>query len=141
MILSGIALFATALLLGGMVFFAVAIAPLVFTRLPPEWSGRFIRQVFPVYYLWVLGLSAAAAVALLPLRGWDALGMAAVAALGAWLRQGLMPRINRLSDAAQGHDGPGDAAAKARFDAAHRLSVLLNAVQMLAALVVLLRFA
>ena len=108
MILSGIALFATALLLGGMVFFAVAIAPLVFTRLPPEWSGRFIRQVFPVYYLWVLGLSAAAAVALLPLRGWDALAMAAVAALGAWLRQGLMPRINRLSDAAQA----GDAAAK-----------------------------
>ena len=50
MILSGIALFATALLLGGMVFFAVAIAPLVFTRLPPEWSRRFIRQVFPVYF-------------------------------------------------------------------------------------------
>lgn len=137
MILSGIALFATALLLGGMAFFAVAIAPLVFTRLPPEWAGRFIRQVFPVYYLWVLGLSAAASVALLPLRGWDALAMAAIAGLGAWLRQGLMPRINRLSDAAQA----GDAAAKSRFDAAHRLSVLLNAAQMLVALVVLLRFA
>lgn len=137
MILSGIALLATALLLGGMVFFAVAVAPLVFTRLPPEWSGRFIRQFFPVYYLWVLGLSAAAAVALLPLRVWDALAMAGVAALGAWLRQGLMPRINALSDAAQA----GDAAARPRFDAAHRLSVILNAVQILATLAVLLRFA
>lgn len=86
MLLSGIALLATALLLGGMVFFAVAIALLVFTRLPPEWAGRFIRQVFPVYYLWMLGLSAAAAVALWPLRRPDALAMAAVAALTAWLR-------------------------------------------------------
>jgi hypothetical protein len=137
MVLSGIALLATALLLGGMVFFAVAVAPLVFTRLPPEWSGRFIRQVFPVYYLWVLGMSAAAAVALLPLRHWDAVAMAVVAGTTAWLRQGLMPRINALSDAAQA----GDAAAKDRFARAHRLSVILNTVQMLAALVVVLRFA
>ncbi|MDO9711803.1 DUF4149 domain-containing protein [Paracraurococcus lichenis] len=137
MLLSAVALLATALLLGGMAFFAVAVAPLVFTRLPPEWSGRFIRQVFPVYYLWVLGLSAAAAVALLPLRLPDALAMAATAALTGWLRQGLMPRINALSDAAQ----RGDAAAKPRFDRAHRLSVILNAAQMLAALVVLVRFA
>lgn len=48
-----------------------------------------------------------------------------------------MPRINALSDAAQA----GDAAAKERFGAAHRLSVILNAAQMLAVLVVLLRFA
>jgi Domain of unknown function (DUF4149) len=137
MILSAIALFATALLLGGMAFFAAAVAPLVFTRLPPEWAGRFIRQLFPVYYLWVLGLSAAAAVALLPLRPADAAAMAVVAALGAWLRQGLMPRINALSDAAQA----GDAAARPRFDRAHRLSVILNMAQMVVALVVLLRFA
>lgn len=137
MILSAIALVATALLLGGMVFFAVALAPLVFTRLPPEWSGRFIRQVFPVYYLWVLGLSAAAAVALLPLRTADALAMGAVAALTVWLRQGLMPRINAWSDAAQA----GDAAAKPRFERAHRLSVVLNMVQLLAIAVVLVRFA
>ena len=137
MILSAAALLATALLLGGMVFFAAAIAPLVFTRLPPEWSGRFIRQVFPVYYLWVMGLSAAAAVALLPLRLPDALAMGASAAVTAWLRQGLMPRINALSDAAQA----GDKAAAPRFARAHRLSVIVNMVQLVAALVVLLRFA
>jgi Domain of unknown function (DUF4149) len=137
MILSGIALFATALLLGGMVFFAVAVAPLVFTRLPAEWSGQFIRQVFPVYYLWVLGLSAAAAVALVPLRPWDALAMGAAAALTLWLRQGLMPHINRLSDATQA----GDATAGRGFARAHRLSVWLNLAQMLAAAVVLARFA
>jgi len=137
MVLSGIALFAVALLLGGMAFFAVAVAPLVFSRLPPEWSGRFIRQVFPVYYLWVLGLGAAAAVALLPLRAPDALAMAAVSALALWLRQGLMPRINRLSDAAQA----GEAAAGRGFARAHRLSVWLNLAQMLAIAAVLARFA
>ena len=137
MILSAVALLALSLLFGGMAFFAAGVAPLVFTRLPPEWAGRFIRQLFPVYYLWVLACSAAAAVALLPLRPADAAVMALVAGLTAWLRQGLMPRINRLSDAAQA----GDAAAKPRFDRAHRLSVGLNLVQMVAAAVVLVRFA
>ncbi len=137
MILSAIALLALGLLLGGMVFFAAVVAPLVFTRLPGEHAGRFIRALFPRYYLWVLGLAAAAAVALLPARPLDAAAMAAVAALTWWLRQRLMPRINALSDAAQA----GDAASKPRFDRAHRLSVILNTAQMAAALVVLLRLA
>jgi hypothetical protein len=135
MILSALALLSLALLFGGMVFFAAVVAPLVFTRLPPEQAGRFIRQVFPVYYLWLIGTAAVAALALLPGRPADALAMAVVAALTLWLRQGLMPRINRLSDAAQA----GDATAKPRFDSAHRLSVLLNLVQMVVAAVVLLR--
>ena len=135
---SAAALLSLTLLLGGMAFFAAAVAPLVFTRLPPGQAGRFIRQVFPVYYLWVLGTAAAAAVALLPLRPWDALAAALIAAVTWWLRQRLMPRINALSDAAR---AGGDAAAGAGFARAHRLSVIANAVQMLAALGLLLRFA
>ena len=77
------------------------------------------------------------ALALLPLRWPDALGLALVAGSTVWLRQGLMPRINALSDAAQA----GDAAAKAGFARAHQLSVLVNVAQMLVALAVLLRFA
>lgn len=135
MILSAIATLSLALLLGGMVFFAVVIAPLVFTWLPPDQSGRFIRQVFPVYYLWLLVTAAVAALALIARHPAEALAMAAVAALALWLRQALMPRINRLSDAAQA----GDAAAKPRFERAHRLSVLLNLLQMVVAALVLLR--
>lgn len=137
MILPGLALLSLALLLGGMVFFAAVVAPLVFTRLPPEWAGRFIRQLFPRYYLWLIGTAGLAALALAPSRPADALAMALIAALTVWLRQGLMPRINRLSDAAQA----GDAAAKPRFDRAHRLSVLLNMAQLVAVAVVLLRGA
>jgi hypothetical protein len=134
--ISAFALIAVALLIGGMVFFAAIMAPLVFTKLPAEQAGAFIRQVFPVYYLYVLIVSALAATALLPLRTPDALAMLLVVALTLWLRQWLMPGINRLSDAAR----TGDTAAKRGFDSAHRLSVIVNLAQMVAAGVVLVRF-
>ena len=137
MVLSAAALLASALLLGGMAFFAAVLAPLVFTALPADAAGRFVRRLFPAYYLWIIAAAAAGALALLPLRPPDALGLGLVAASTLWLRQGLMPRINALSDAAQA----GDAAAKAGFARAHRLSVLVNVAQMLVALAVLLRFA
>lgn len=46
-----------------------------------------------------------------------------------------MPRINRLSDAARA----GDATAGRGFGAAHRTSVVVNVVQLIAAVVVLAR--
>lgn len=135
-ILATVALFATALCLGGMVFFAACVAPLVFSRLPAEHAGRFIRGLFPIYYLYVMGLAAAAAVALIPLSV-VAAGLAGAVALSAlWLRQVLMKTINRLSDAAQA----GDAAAKPRFDRMHRLSVVMNVLQMAVLAVVLAGF-
>lgn len=131
-----IALFATALLFGGMMFFSVVIAPVVFRLLPAEMGGRFLRGVFPPYYLWVLATSAAAAVALYPLSPLDAGIMVAIAGMAFWLRQVLMPRINALSDRAKS----GDAEAKRGFDLSHRLSVAANVFQMAAAGAVLARF-
>lgn len=131
-----IALFATALLLGGMAFFAALVAPLVFRALEPEAGGRFIRALFPRYYLWLSATAGAAAVALFPLSKPDAGMMAAVAGLSIWLRQGLMPRINAASDAAKA----GDAAAGRSFARGHRLSVVANLLQMAAAAVVLAGF-
>ncbi|MGG5886693.1 DUF4149 domain-containing protein [Falsiroseomonas sp. HC035] len=131
-----IALFATALLFGGMAFFAAIIAPVVFRLLPAEMAGRFLRGVFPPYYLWVLATSAAAAVALYPLSPLDAGIMLVIAGMTFWLRQVLMPRINALSDRAKA----GDAAAKRAFDLSHRLSVAANLLQMVAAGAVLARF-
>ena len=135
MINTTIAVFALALLLGGMIFFAAVMAPLVFTRLPASQAGTFIRAVFPVYYLYVLATSVIAALALA--TRWDGAVMAVVALLTIWLRQGLMPRINTLSDAARS----GDSAAKRRFDAAHRMSVVLNVAQIITTGVVLARVA
>ena len=129
--------FAVALLLGGMVFFAAVIAPLVFTRLPAEHAGRFIRAVFPFYYLYVLATAAVGAAALVWSDLAAAMALAAVASVTIWLRQVLMGRINALSDAAQA----GEEGARGRFDRAHRLSVIINTLQLLAAAWSLARIA
>jgi len=132
-----IALLSLSLMLGGKVFFAAIVAPLVFTRLPFEQAGRFIRAMFPVYYVYVLATSAAASVALFPLAKEASGIMAVCAGVTLWLRQVLMGRINRASDLAQA----GDAAAKRAFDRMHRISVVINVLQMVAAAAVLAMFA
>ena len=128
-------LFTTAVLLGGMVFFAAIMAPLVFTRLPGPQAGPFIRAVFPVYYLFVFINAALATLTLAPRI--EAVAMGLVALLTVWLRQWLMPRINRWSDTAQA----GDASARRRFNLGHRVSVVVNFAQLLVVGAVLARFA
>jgi hypothetical protein len=133
-LLATLPLLLAGLVLGGMVFFAFMFAPLVFTKLPGDVAGGFIRQVFPVYYRAFGALSALAA-----LSAWgqvEALVLAAVAAafLFAWLW--LMPRINAARNASPGND-----ASATRFGRLHRLSVAINAVQMIAVLVVFVRLA
>ncbi len=124
-----IALFAMALLLGGMVFFSAVVAPLVFMRLPADHAGRFIRSLFPFYYIFVLVSAALGACAMVWVDPTAAVVLAAIALITLWLRQGLMVRINRLSDALRA----GETAARRGFDRAHRLSVLVNIAQILAA--------
>ena len=125
---------------GAMVFFAFVYAPLVFIKLGTETGGRFIREVFPVYYVAMGATSIAAAVLLAfasATRGADALAMACIGVVFFLARFVLLPIVNRNRDAGQA----GDLAAKKRFDVLHRASVVVNAVQMLAVLVVLVRYA
>jgi len=135
-LLALIALFCTACLFGGMAFFAALIAPMTFKILPPEVAGRFVRAIFPPYYVWVMATATAGGVALFPLSKLDSGILLAVAGLTFWLRQVLMPRINALSDAAKS----GDATAGKAFDRAHQLSVAANLAQLVAAGVVLAGF-
>ncbi|MDJ0896154.1 MAG: DUF4149 domain-containing protein [Alphaproteobacteria bacterium] len=126
---------ATAAVFGGMVFFAFVFAPLVFTKLPGETAGGFIRQVFPVYYLTMACGTAAAGVLALSVSYLEALALAAVGCGFIFARQQLMPAINRMRDAQLA----GAAGAEAQFTALHRLSVLLNGAQLLTVLAVLVR--
>ena len=133
-------LVAVAGVFGAMAFFAFVYAPLVFIKLGTETGGRFIREVFPVYYVTMGATSVAAAVLLAfasATRGADALAMVCVGLVFFLARFALLPIINRNRDAGQA----GDLAAKKRFDALHRASVVVNLLQMLAVLVVLVRFA
>ena len=140
-IIDAAALAAVAAVFGGMVFFAFVYAPLVFIKLGTETGGRFIREVFPVYYVAMGATSIAAAVLLAfassAARGADALAMACIGIVFFLARFVLLPVINRSREAGQA----GDLAAKKRFDALHRASVVVNAIQMLAVLVVLVRYA
>ncbi len=126
---------AAACLLGGMVFFAAILAPLVFTKLDGATAARFIRATFPRYYLYVAVAALLGAVGLIWADRMSGIVLLAVALLTVWLRQGLMPTLNRLRDAGLA----GDAASNARFDVMHRVSVGVNMVQMLAVLLVVAR--
>lgn len=120
-----------AAMFGGMLIFSLLFAPLVFTKLAPETAGRFIRAVFPWYYAWVLLFSALAAGALWLLgAGTAQVALAAAIAAGAVVsRWPLMSHINALRD----RQLAGDAAAGRSFDRMHRLSVVINLAQLVAA--------
>ena len=126
---------AAACLLGGMVFFAAILAPLVFTKLDGATAARFIRATFPRYYLYVAISAALGAVGLIWADQLSGAVLLLVAGVTVWLRQGLMRTLNRLRDAGLA----GDAASNARFDRLHRVSVGVNMVQMAVVLLVVAR--
>ena len=131
-----LALYVVAATLGAMLFFAVGVAPTVFQALPIAEAGLFLRTLFPRYYLalivgsslagglWISSAPLAAAVCWL------------IAISTLWIRQSLVPRINQLRDA----DLAGDAAAGKRFATLHRVSVIINMVQLLALVALLLKY-
>ena len=131
-----LALYVVAATLGAMLFFAVGVAPTVFRALPIEEAGLFLRKLFPRYYLalivgsgvagglWISSAPLAAAVCWL------------ITLSTLWIRQSLVPRINQLRDA----ELAGDAAAGARFATLHRVSVIINMVQLLALVFLLLKY-
>ena len=129
--LANLAVIIAASVLGAMLFFSTTVAPLVFMRLPADLAGRFIRALFPHYYL-NLGLASIVALGVAWLSGsWSGLHLAllGVVALGFVLaRVWLLPRINSLRDRSL----HGDSGAARRFKTWHLASVLLNGAQMLA---------
>lgn len=109
---------------GIMVFFTVAVAPTVFTTLPPQWSAAYVRKFFPRYFLF-LGVTTVAALAFAieleysKAHQWTLLGCALVFFLNCFW---LTPRINKARDEGQ----------EATFKALHWTSVSLNMIQLIA---------
>ena len=130
------ALYVVAATLGAMLFFAVGVAPTVFQVLPIEEAGLFLRKLFPRYYLALIvgsGVAGGLWISSAPLA---AAGCWLIALSTLWIRQSLVPRINQLRDA----ELAGDAAAGARFAKLHRVSVIINMVQLLALVALLLKY-
>ena len=117
----------TALTLGVMLFFSLVIAPLVFIKLPADAAGRFIRALFPWYYL-VSGLLATSAAMLFAFNSpVDAVLAALVASAAFASRQLLMPQINKWRDQMLA----GAPTADYKFNRGHQVSVLINAAQLI----------
>ena len=131
-----LALHVVAATLGAMLFFAVGVAPAVFQALPIEQAGQFLRKLFPRYYLALIvgsGVAGCLWLSSAPLAAGTCL-LIAVSTL--WIRQRLVPRINQLRDA----ELAGDTAAGARFATMHRVSVIINMIQLLALVALLLKY-
>jgi hypothetical protein len=121
-----------AALVGGMLFFGVVMAPLVFLHLPIGVAGPFIRGAFPRYYGYCVGAACFAAVGLLLRREFLALLVpVAIVAVTAWLWLYLLPALDVMRAA---HDTVG-------FARGHRLAVWLNGAEILAAMVLLIKRA
>ena len=126
------------LLLGGMLFFPIVVAPIVFTSLPELEAGQFLRSMFPRYYLFMIFFSVLA-FGLYQYAAGTTVNIAAtvcllVALSTLWVRQSLVPRINDARDAQLA----GDTDAAAKFDRGHKLSVVINMLQLVALVAILL---
>jgi hypothetical protein len=121
-----------AFLTGGMVFFGAIVAPLVFTQLPPDIAGPFIRTMFPFYYAYLTATALLATIGYaLSRRRVSVFVSASIAVVAVMLWFWLIPELDALRLA-------GNAAGFAR---GHTFSVWVNFAQLLAALSLLIRAA
>ena len=110
-------------ILGGMMAFQLLFAPLIFIKLEMSVARGFIRAFFPFYYLYFGVLSLAAlVVALVRQEYLESLVLGASFAGFVVSRQLLMPLANKATDGGN----------KMQFDRYHRLTVLINTLQILA---------
>ena len=109
--------------IGIMLFFTVAVAPTVFTVLPPQWSAAYVRKFFPKYFLF-LGITTTVAVVLGVGAEMNVIRqsvMVACAVIFFFNFVWLTPRINQARDNKQSKT----------FKTLHWISVGLNMVQLL----------
>jgi hypothetical protein len=135
---------AMASMVGSIVFFSFVVAPLIFRVLGAEGGGRFVRALFPRYYLWgaICGAIALPAYVAGPLCFPEYRGIAVGIQAGMLLcctlimlygGNTLVPEINRARD-----EGP---PSHDRFERLHRRSVRLNALVMALGIALLVAFA
>ena len=124
------ALYLTAIILGAMIFFSFVVAPTTFKLLDEENSRKFIRGIFPFYYLLNLILSFVACVLfyLNENLSIDFLLMVSVSILFAISNFILMPMINKFRDKNEDK----------KFKISHFISVIINFIQLIFLVIILL---
>jgi hypothetical protein len=119
-------------LVGGMVFFGAIMAPLVFTKLPLDVAGPFIRAAFPFYYGYMIVSAGIGVVGFLCRREMaSALVLLIVALVTVWLWAWFIPHLDGLREAGN----------MVAFNRGHGMSVWIDGAQLIAALGLLVRTA
>ena len=124
------ALYLTAIILGAMIFFSFVVAPTTFKLLDEENSRKFIRGIFPYYYLLNLTLSFVASVLFFLNQNLSIhfLLMVSVSVLFAISNFILMPMINKFRDNNEDK----------KFKISHFISVIINFIQLIFLVIILL---
>ena len=136
-IMQGIAIITMSLLTGSMVFFSFVMAPLIFIKLEIDVAGRFVRAVFPWYYLIIIVLASIACLLLFAFAPLNSGLTALVAGSGVYCRQYLMPKINGYRDRSLA----GEKEVSKIFDRLHKRSEIINGLQLVATFAVLVHIA
>ncbi len=127
-----ITLLGLAPLVGGMLFFGVVMAPLVFANLAPDVAGPFIRSAFPMFYAFVIVCATLGACGYLILGRMSSAALLFVTVAATyWLWFWQLPHLDALRAAGN----------MAGFDRGHEFSVWVYGVELLAAVGLLVRFA
>ena len=124
------ALYLTAIILGAMIFFSFIVAPTTFKLLDEENSRKFIRGIFPFYYLLNLTLSFVASILFFFNQNLsiDFLLIVSVSVLFAISYFILMPMINKFRDNNEDK----------KFKISHFISVIINFIQLIFLVIILL---
>ncbi len=121
-----------AALVGGMLFFGAVMAPLVFTHLPLNIAGPFIRSAFPFYYGYMIIASLVGVIGYwLKRELGSSLALLVILVATVWLWLWFIPHLDALRVAGN----------NAGFNAGHTESVWINGGQLIIALAVLIRTA
>ena len=118
----------TSAILGIMIFFSFTVAPITFTVLDENNARKYIRKIFPFYYLVNLFLSICALVTFgLNVINFDFYLILVVATLFVISNFILMPLINKYRDNKDDK----------KFNYFHRFSVIINFIQLIILILIL----
>ena len=123
-------LYLTSVILGTMVFFSFVVAPVTFTTLNEENARKFIRKIFPYYYLYNLTISILTILSFVFIKKFsiDFYLISLIAILFVISNFVLMPLINKYRDTNQDK----------KFKYSHFISVVINFVQMILLVLILI---
>ena len=129
-IISQLSIYLTSIILGIMLFFSFIVAPITFTTLDEKNARKFIRKIFPYYYIINLVISFSVLILFIYMKMFSLnfylmLVITLLFALSNFL---LMPIINKFRDNNQ----------EKKFKFSHLISVLINFSQMVILVIILI---